>query len=226
VRVAAPLLLLGALLAATGAGGAGTGTITFVGGSRQVDLIGDEAAIPEGVAEKRAAMRPHVEAAARSCGLDPALVDLVIRIESGYDPRAVSPKGARGLMQLLPATARSYGVSDIFDARENIGAGTRYLSDLMRRFDSDLELALAAYNAGPEAVERYRGVPPYPETLSYVRRILNSYRGPDAVRLGGGFGRPTAGRVPVTLSRAGSTALVSNLRRAGEAQVPRQLSLR
>ena len=106
--------------------------------------------------------------------LDPDLVRAVIRVESGWNPRAVSRKGAMGLMQLMPATAAEYGVADPFDPDENIRAGVAYLRRLIDRFDGNTELALAAYNAGPGAVEKYhRTVPPYRETRSYVRRIVS-----------------------------------------------------
>jgi soluble lytic murein transglycosylase-like protein len=106
--------------------------------------------------------------------LDPDLVRAVIRVESGWNPRAVSRKGAMGLMQLMPATAAEYGVADPFNPTENIRAGVAYLRRLIDRFDGRTELALAAYNAGPGAVERYhRTVPPYRETRAYVRRIVS-----------------------------------------------------
>jgi soluble lytic murein transglycosylase-like protein len=106
--------------------------------------------------------------------LDPDLVRAVIRVESGWNPRAVSRKGALGLMQLMPATAAEYGVADPFNPEENIRAGVAYLRRLIDRFDGRTELALAAYNAGPGAVEKYhRTVPPYRETQSYVRRIVS-----------------------------------------------------
>jgi soluble lytic murein transglycosylase-like protein len=114
--------------------------------------------------------------AAEKAGLDPALVHAVIRVESAYQPHAVSPKGAVGLMQLIPATARRFGVEDLRQPSANIHAGTQYLSYLMRMFEGDLRLALAAYNAGENAVVRHgRRVPPYPETLRYVPRVLNTY---------------------------------------------------
>lgn len=121
-----------------------------------------------------------IEAAARETGLDPALLAAVASVESGFNPKAVSPKGAMGVMQLIPTTARSLGVSDPFDPAQNIRAGARYLRSLLDRF-GDLELALAAYNAGPNAVEAYGGVPPYPETLSYVRVVLERYSGKGVV---------------------------------------------
>jgi soluble lytic murein transglycosylase-like protein len=106
--------------------------------------------------------------------LSPALVRAVIWVESGWNPRALSPKGAMGLMQLMPATAAEYGVLDPFDPAENIRAGVAYLRSLLDRFDGKTELALAAYNAGPGAVERYgRTIPPYHETRSYVRKIVS-----------------------------------------------------
>jgi soluble lytic murein transglycosylase-like protein len=106
--------------------------------------------------------------------LDPDLVRAVIRVESGWNPRAVSRKGAMGLMQLMPATAAEYGVADPFNPVDNIRAGVAYLRRLIDRFDGKTELALAAYNAGPGAVEKYhRTVPPYRETQSYVRRIVS-----------------------------------------------------
>jgi soluble lytic murein transglycosylase-like protein len=106
--------------------------------------------------------------------LDPDLVRAVIRVESGWNPRAVSRKGAMGLMQLMPATAAEYGVADPFNPTENIRAGVAYLRRLIDRFDGRTELALAAYNAGPGAVEKYhRTVPPYRETRSYVQRIVS-----------------------------------------------------
>lgn len=118
-----------------------------------------------------------ISGAAKSATIQAALVRAVIVVESGFNPRAVSKKGAIGLMQLQPATAKRYGVKNIYDPEQNVRAGARYLSDLLVRFDSNLELALAAYNAGEEAVERYgRHVPPFRETLAYVPSVMRVYQ--------------------------------------------------
>ena len=115
-----------------------------------------------------------VRQAAHANALDPNLLHAVIATESGYVNRAVSRRGAQGLMQLMPATARSLGVTDPFDARQNIGAGARYLRSLLEAFDHDTSLALAAYNAGAAAVTRHgRRIPPFAETVAYVPRVLN-----------------------------------------------------
>jgi soluble lytic murein transglycosylase-like protein len=108
-------------------------------------------------------------------GLDPRLVSTVIGVESNFNALAVSPKGARGLMQLMPQTARQYGVLNVHDPRENVEGGVAYLRDLTRRYKGDLRLALAAYNAGPEAVERASGVPNFRETRDYLRKIEARY---------------------------------------------------
>jgi soluble lytic murein transglycosylase-like protein len=112
-----------------------------------------------------------IHAAAEKHGVDESLIRQVIAAESNFNPRAVSRKRAQGLMQLLPTTAAFYSVANIFDPAQNIDAGTRYLKDLLARYRGDLRLALAAYNAGPDMVERYGGVPPFPETQKYVRVI-------------------------------------------------------
>ncbi len=110
--------------------------------------------------------------ASRAHGVEPGLVKAVVHAESRFDLYAVSHKGAQGLMQLMPQTARSLGVDDPFDPWQNIQAGTRYLSYLMRRFDGDRELVLAAYNAGETTVRRYGGIPPYRETRRYVKKVM------------------------------------------------------
>lgn len=109
---------------------------------------------------------------AQEHGVSPALIEAVVRTESGFDPAAVSPKGAGGLMQLMPKTAAALGVVDRFDPRESIRGGVRHLRYLLERYQGSVVLALAAYNAGAGAVDAHRGVPPYPETQQYVQRVL------------------------------------------------------
>jgi len=128
-------------------------------------------------AENIARYTPIIDAAARAHGVDSALVHAVISAESGYNQSAVSRTGARGLMQLMPATAERYGVQNIMDPRENIVAGVKYLRDLLQMFQGNMELAVAAYNAGENAVIRYGNrVPPYAETMGYVPKVLAFYR--------------------------------------------------
>ncbi len=120
---------------------------------------------------------PIVARAARVHGVDEALVHAVIFAESSYDPDAISPAGASGLMQLMPATAAHYGVRDLFDPAQNVGGGVRFLRDLLKRFDGNVELAVAAYNAGAYAVIRAGNrVPPHPETAAYVPKVIDYYR--------------------------------------------------
>jgi soluble lytic murein transglycosylase-like protein len=232
VRTAA-LAAAGALLAfsAAAAQERTAGVMTFVdrdGNRKIVSVPATQSAkrVPTGSADRRAELWPAVQETAVAHGLDPALIDLVIRMESGYNPRAVSPKGARGVMQLLPATARAYGVADIFNPRENIRGGIRYLRDLLGRFDSDVRLALAAYNAGPEAVERHGGVPPYKETRNYVSAILSAYGGGGSQKLSGGFGKSARPARPVEVVLQGNGTTISNERRAGEPEVGRKLALK
>jgi len=117
-----------------------------------------------------------IRAAAKRYSVDADLITSVIAAESNFDPKAISRRNARGLMQLLPATATHLGVENIFDPQENIDAGTHYLSDLLLLYKNDLALTLAAYNAGPERVHRYgQRVPPFAETISYVRRVKQTY---------------------------------------------------
>jgi soluble lytic murein transglycosylase-like protein len=109
--------------------------------------------------------------AARYAGVDPALIHSIINVESAYDRFAVSDKGAQGLMQLMPETAKDYGVKNAFNASENIEGGIKYLSDLLKAYPNRLDLVLAAYNAGRSAVAKYDGIPPYPETRDYVEKV-------------------------------------------------------
>lgn len=116
-----------------------------------------------------------VNSASAAYHLDPDLVNSVIHAESGFNAHAVSPKGARGLMQLMPDTANKLGVNDAFDSQANVDGGSRYLRELLERYNFDLVKALAAYNAGPQRVDQYRGVPPFRETRAYVARIVHEY---------------------------------------------------
>lgn len=126
---------------------------------------------------------PIIANAARMHGMDAKLIHAVIRAESGYNQNAVSPKGAVGLMQLIPATAQRYGVVNSYDPTENISGGTRYLRDLLKMFNGNMELALAGYNAGENAVIRAGNrIPPYPETIAYVPKVLSFYRSPEVSR--------------------------------------------
>ncbi len=119
----------------------------------------------------------HIEAAATESKVDAGLIRAVISVESGYNPHARSPKGAMGLMQLMPDTARKYGVTNVRDPGQNIHGGARYLKALMEMFGNDLKLVLAAYNAGEEAVIKYgRRIPPYAETAAYVPKVLSRYK--------------------------------------------------
>lgn len=225
---------LAALLASTAArAGAGGGVVivTDPDGTKRVfniaSSVPDGRNVPNGSAVRKAELWPKVEEIASAHGVDPRLVDLMIRMESGYNPTAVSPKGARGIMQLMPDTARLYGVADAFDPFENIRGGVRYLRDLLERFSQDVSLALAAYNAGPEAVDRYGGIPPYEETRNYVGSILAAYNGTEKPILAGGFGRQaTPARRPVELVRDGGATVVSNVRRGTDGGPHRRLTLR
>jgi soluble lytic murein transglycosylase-like protein len=128
-----------------------------------------------GSAKSAAPLNEVVNSASATFHLDPDLVNSVIHAESGFNAHAVSPKGARGLMQLMPGTANQLGVSNAFDPQTNVEGGSRYLRELLERYNFDLVKALAAYNAGPERVEQYQGVPPFSETRAYVARIVHDY---------------------------------------------------
>lgn len=124
----------------------------------------------------RQAFADEIEAVAQEYTVDDALIRAIIHAESAYQPDARSPKGAQGLMQLMPATQLELQVADVYDPLSNIEGGTRYLAGLLDQFDQDVELATAAYNAGPGAVRQHKGVPPYTETREYVRRVRILYR--------------------------------------------------
>jgi transglycosylase-like protein with SLT domain len=192
-------ILCALLILAGGAGPAlGTVRIGFKGGKRIIynDGIGESSR--EALARSDAWLAARVAIpslyddliadAARSSAVDPKLVKSVMLIESAFDSRAVSRKGARGLMQLMPETAERYGVSNPFDPIQNVRGGARYLADLLGLYGGDTTRALAAYNAGEGAVARYGGVPPFEETRLYVRKGLAAYHGRST--LGGGFGLP------------------------------------
>jgi soluble lytic murein transglycosylase-like protein len=136
----------------------------------------DRAAMRGYPVRTRALYASHIEAAARAAGVDAALIHAVISAESGYNAGARSPKGAVGLMQLMPGTALRYSVSNRLDPAQNILGGARYLRDLQQMFGNDLRLVLAAYNAGEKAVMKYGNrIPPYPETIAYVPKVLRFY---------------------------------------------------
>lgn len=150
--------------------------------------------------DRRSSYDAFIEHYADKYGVDPVLVRAVIQVESDFNPRCVSRKGARGLMQLIPETAKRYGVRNVFDPEDNIRGGVHYLADLLAMFHNDLSRALAAYNAGENAVLKYAGIPPYGETTTYVTRALTVYYGtpygqaesfagdPHRRKLAGGFG--------------------------------------
>ncbi len=141
--------------------------------------VGADAAAPSALASAAESvdLREIVREISTEHGVDPRLVDAVVRVESAYNPRAVSHKGAQGLMQLMPATADRLDVNNPFDPEQNVRGGVRELDRLIDRYSGNLQLALAAYNAGEGAVEKYRGIPPYRETRDYVARIMSLYTG-------------------------------------------------
>lgn len=146
--------------------------------------------------DRRSKYDPIIERYAATYGIDPTLVRAVIQVESDFNMACVSHKGARGLMQLMPATAKRMGVTRIDDAEQNIHGGVKYLAYLSRLFNADLPRTLAAYNAGENAVIRYGGIPPYAETQTYVKRAMSVY-----------YGRPYGGGAVSFAGRRGGTKL-------------------
>ena len=179
------------------------------------------------VTSSTAGVRNLVQVVSVEHGLDPKLVDALVRVESGYDPEAVSRKGAMGLMQLMPATATRLGVVDPFDPEQNIRGGVREFARLVNVYRGNLQLALAAYNAGEGAVSRYRGVPPYKETRNYVSRILTIYTG-KPYRLSGSYRAvqvrlttdPSTGQAVITNQPAARMAGGLSLTRSGAGSGP------
>lgn len=139
-----------------------------------------------------------IESAAARNGVDPNLVRSIIKVESNFNPRAVSRKGALGLMQLMPSTAQSLNVTNAFDPNQNVDAGVRHLKSLLDNYNGDLELSLAAYNAGSKAVDRNNGIPPYRETQDYVRKITGLYWG------GSPFARPQGPQIHISRDPEGN----------------------
>jgi hypothetical protein len=153
--------------------------------------------------------------AAERHGLDPALVRAVVQVESAFQPAAVSPKGAQGLMQLMPETAAILGVRDPFNARQNIHGGTAHLRAMMERFRHDVRLAVAAYNAGEKPVAQYRGVPPYPKTREYVTQVMRHYHAAGEP-LASARGEQRAGDV-LRIVKPDGTVLYTNIAYGGPA---------
>ena len=191
-------LALAAILLCSAAAASGAVRIGVRGGKHFIYNDGVGSSVREVLAYSDAWLASRVETpslydaliddAARSNAIDPKLVKSVILIESAFNPAAVSPRGARGLMQLMPETAQRYRIRDSFNPSENISAGARHLAYLLGLYGGDTRRALAAYNAGEAAVARYGGVPPFAETRLYVRKGLAAYYGKSS--LGGGFGLP------------------------------------
>jgi soluble lytic murein transglycosylase-like protein len=155
-------------------------------------------------ADLRKLYDPVIKTVAGKHGIDSELIHVIIRAESNYDSFAISDKGAMGLMQLMPATAKQYGVNNVFDSAQNIEGGVRYLKDLVNLYQgqaNQTQLVLAAYNAGQEAVRKYKGIPPYPETKAYIAGIMRSYQKPTART-----GNPTY----MVKDASGRTHLVNN----------------
>jgi hypothetical protein len=165
--------------------------------------------------------RSLVESISRKNGVDPYLIDAVIRTESNYNPWAVSPKGARGLMQLIPETGHRFGVSNFFDPEENIEGGVRYIKYLLDMFEGNVDLSLAAYNAGENLVARLGKIPPYPETRNYVRKIRAVYSKPSTASLASSLKSDgTTPPAPVASSKVEPAGSVSTPEKVQEVPIP------
>jgi soluble lytic murein transglycosylase-like protein len=183
--------------------------IVVCGWGAQALAAGPMSVGPSAPSESRHELEEMVHRISREHGIDPRLADALIRVESAYDPQAVSRKGALGLMQLMPETANRLDVSDPFDPEQNVRGGMSEFARLIDRYSGNFALALAAYNAGEGAVEQYRGVPPYRETRSYVTRIMTMYTG-QPYRL------PNFRIVPVRMERdAKGGVVITNQSKAG-----------
>ncbi|RJQ37828.1 lytic transglycosylase domain-containing protein [Candidatus Parcubacteria bacterium] len=162
-----------------------------------------------------------VNEAGRQHGVSPTLIRAVIDVESGGNPRAVSSKGAQGLMQLMPGTANILGVRNPFDPWQNVDGGARHLRDLLERFGGNVALALAGYNAGAGAVAKYGGIPPYDETKAYVRTVMSLWRGEEKPRIWQVRNPPQSARVasmrPIYRWREGAVVVYSNVPRQNNA---------
>jgi soluble lytic murein transglycosylase-like protein len=153
------------------------------GNDRTADVLRAEAArasstadIPTDKTKLMNLIYSSIDSSSKKYGVDPALVRAVIQQESSFNPESLSHTGAQGLMQLMPGTADALGVKDPWDISQNIEGGTKYLKDQLQAFNGDVKLALAAYNAGPQSVIKYNGIPPYAETQDYVAKVLNYYQ--------------------------------------------------
>ncbi len=160
--------------------------------------------LAHGYAVSSAEMEAAINEAAARHGVDPSLVKAIIKVESNFNPRAVSNKGAMGLMQLMPGTARQLNVTNPFDVHQNVDAGVRQFSQLLQDFNGDVKLSLAAYNAGEKAVTNHKGIPPYRETQNYVRQITNLYSGAEKIHFA------TATREPIKVYRDQQGVLTFN----------------